>query len=128
MTLNLSQYLGFFRKRLVILLHLGTHYTLLWNSIRISFRAEVNCTDNFKWTPLHFACHSGQLDVVQLLIENGALIDAQSFNGGTPLMRAIESTSFEVVELLINLGYVCFRHYFGRFTIICRKTAYVAPS
>ena len=64
----------------------------------------MNDTDNFKWTPLHFACHSGHMDMVQLLIENGALIDAQSWNGGTPLMRAVESTNTLLVQLLINLG------------------------
>ena len=67
-------------------------------------RADINARDNFKWTPLHHACHSGQEDLVQLLLENGAEMDAQTINGGTPLMRAIESSREAVVELLISKG------------------------
>ena len=69
-------------------------------------RADINARDNFKWTPLHHACHSGQEDLVQLLLENGAEMDAQTINGGTPLMRAIESSREAVVELLISKGCV----------------------
>ena len=66
----------------------------------------MNARDNFKWTALHHACHSGQEDLVQLLLENGAEMDAQTINGGTPLMRAIESSRETVVELLISKGCV----------------------
>lgn len=69
-------------------------------------RADINARDNFKWTPLHHACHSGQVDLVQFLLENGAEMDAQTINGGTPLMRAIESSREAVVELLISKGFV----------------------
>jgi len=55
---------------------------------------------------LHHACHSGQVDLVQLLLENGAEIDAQTISGGTPLMRAVESSREAVVELLISKGFV----------------------
>ena len=66
--------------------------------------ANINARDNFKWTPLHHACHSGQLNVVEFLIENGAEIDAATMNGGTPLTRAIESSREHVVEYLIGKG------------------------
>ena len=72
----------------------------------LCFRADVNAKDSFRWTPLHHACHSGQVDVVRLLLERGAELDAQSFSRGTPLMRAIESSREEVVEFLISKGYV----------------------
>ena len=68
--------------------------------------ADINARDNFKWTALHHACHSGQIDLVQLLLEHGAEMDAQTINGGTPLMRAIESSRESVVEFLISKGYV----------------------
>lgn len=67
-------------------------------------RAMVNARDNFKWTPLHHACHSGQLDVVQYLVEHGGEIDASTMNGGTPLTRAIESSRDSVVKYLIEHG------------------------
>ena len=67
-------------------------------------RAMINARDNFKWTPLHHACHAGQLDVVEYLIDHGAEIDATTMNGGTPLTRAIESSRDNVVEYLIGKG------------------------
>ena len=66
--------------------------------------ADLKSRDNFFWTPLQHACHCGQLDVVKLLLDNGADIDAQAFNGGTPLMRAIESSKQAVVSYLISKG------------------------
>ena len=78
-------------------------------SISICFsRANINATDNFKWTSLHFACHGGQKDIVEFLLNNGALLDAQSSNGGTPIMRAIESSKTDVVQFLIDKGLVFF--------------------
>ena len=67
-------------------------------------RASVNIHDNFKWTALHHACHSGQLDVVQTLTEKGGEIDAPTLNGGTPLTRAIETSREDVVRYLIHCG------------------------
>lgn len=67
-------------------------------------RADLKATDNFLWTALHHACHCGQLDVVKLLVENGAEIDAQAINGGTPLMRAVESSREAIVSYLISKG------------------------
>ena len=70
----------------------------------LHFRAQVNLKDNFNWTALHHACHAGQVDLVQLLVERGAEIDAQTINGGTPVMRAIESSRESVVDYLISKG------------------------
>lgn len=70
------------------------------------YSADINARDNFKWSALHHACHSGQVDLVQLLLEHGAEIDVQTINGGTPLMRAIEGSREAVVELLISKGLV----------------------
>lgn len=69
------------------------------------FSADLKSKDNFFWTPLHHACHCGQLDVVQLLVDSGADIDAQAINGGTPLMRSIESSKLDVVCYLISKGW-----------------------
>ena len=68
------------------------------------FRANVNTTDHFRWTPLHFACHSGFKDVVEHLLGAGAKLEAAALNGATPLMRAIESSRPDVVRLLLDKG------------------------
>ena len=64
----------------------------------------MDTQDNFKWTPLHFACHGGMKDVVELLLNHGANIEAVTLNGGTPLMRAVESSKPELVQFLIDKG------------------------
>ena len=64
----------------------------------------MNASDNFKWTPLHFAAHAGLLDVVEFLMNNGADMEAKTMNLGTPLMRAIESSKPEVVQYFIDKG------------------------
>ena len=64
----------------------------------------MNARDNFKWTPLHHACHAGQLDIVETLLSNGAEMDAPTLSGGTPLTRAIESSREHVVDFLIQKG------------------------
>ena len=74
-------------------------------SVSISFyRANVNATDNFLWTPLHFACHAGQQDIVELLVKSGAVVDALSINNSTPLSRAIESCRLDTVKYLLDIG------------------------
>lgn len=41
---------------------------------------------------------------MKLLLDKGAHIDSQSYNGGTPLMRSIESSQREIVKLLMERG------------------------
>lgn len=67
-------------------------------------RADVNVCDQFRWTPLHHACHAGQLDIMELLVERGAKVDTPALNGATPLMRAIESCRPCCVDYLIKAG------------------------
>ena len=81
-----------------------TVFAFIGSWIALYFSANVNARDNFKWTPLHHACHAGQLDIVQTLIEVGAEIDAPAMSGGTPLTRAIESSRETVVDYLIQKG------------------------
>lgn len=64
----------------------------------------MNASDNFKWTPLHFAAHAGLHDAVEFLLNNGADLEAHTMNLATPLMRAIESSKPEVVQYLIDKG------------------------
>ena len=56
------------------------------------------------WAPLHYAATGGHLDIMELLLEHYAFIDAQSPNGTTPLMMAAMYGSTESVKLLLDAG------------------------
>jgi len=43
-------------------------------------------------------------DVVEYLLGAGANLEAAALNGATPLMRAIESSNADVVQLLLDSG------------------------
>jgi len=56
------------------------------------------------WTPLHYASTKGHLDIMNLLLENNAYIDAESPNGTTSLMMAAQYGTPEAVKLLLQAG------------------------
>lgn len=60
--------------------------------------------DHIGWTPLHYACAKGQLEVAQYLIANGALVDSINLGGTTPLMMAVQSGNEYLVKLLLDKG------------------------
>jgi ankyrin repeat protein len=63
--------------------------------------ADVNKTG---WTPLHYAATSGHLQIMALLLEHHAYIDAESPNKTTPLMMAAYYATPEAVKLLLDEG------------------------
>lgn len=56
------------------------------------------------WTPLHYAASSGNPQLVQLMLEHFAYVDAESPNGSTPLMMAAMYGSSEAVKVLLDSG------------------------
>ncbi len=56
------------------------------------------------WAPLHYAASTGQVQVIEFLLEQSAYIDAESPNGTTPLMMAAMYGSPEAVKVLIQAG------------------------
>lgn len=42
---------------------------------------DVNSADNIQQTPLHWAAVKGSIDVTDLLLQNGARIEAADVNG-----------------------------------------------
>lgn len=63
--------------------------------------ADVNKTG---WTPLHYAATGGHTDVLRLLLDNHAYIDAASPNRSTPLMMAARYGTDDAVKLLLDAG------------------------
>jgi ankyrin repeat protein len=56
------------------------------------------------WMPLHWAAYFWGLDILDLLIENGALVDAIDFEGRTPLHFATYFHFVDLAEALIKRG------------------------
>jgi len=63
--------------------------------------ADVNKTG---WTPLHYAATNGHVEVINLLLDEYAYIDAESPNGTTPLMMAAQYGTPSAVKLLLEMG------------------------
>ena len=68
--------------------------------------ADVNALTNDKCSPLMMSSLSGSVNVVTILVENGANMDIQNQNGDTALHYAVCATrnSSEVVNKLLTLG------------------------
>lgn len=69
-------------------------------------KGRVNLSEKGEneWTALHFACWIGNFKIVNLLIINGADVDAKAKNNITPLMVASSTGNSKIIELLIKAG------------------------
>jgi|GEM_PF-6375751 len=76
--------------------------------ILIHHGAEVNPEANSKrtlnWPPLHAAVYARRFDIARFLIQHGAKIDAQDFNGYTALHHAVSARDVEMTRLLLKHG------------------------
>jgi len=64
-------------------------------------KAQVNKTG---WTPLHYACSTGKLNVAEFLVANGAKVNAPSPSETTPLMMAVSSGNELLIKFLLDKG------------------------
>ncbi|KAK2707248.1 hypothetical protein QYM36_015063 [Artemia franciscana] len=70
---------------------------------------ELNANPNLKlsrshWTPLHYASIKGNLEISQLLVSNGATVDAFTSDGGTPLGWSVIEREVSVTKYLLEQG------------------------
>jgi len=56
------------------------------------------------WTPLHLACLNGHPEVIEILLDHGADIEARDGIQRTPLILAAESKNLRVAEILVDRG------------------------
>lgn len=67
--------------------------------------AKVNVRNSYGSTPLHDAAVGGQSEIVAMLLERGAEIDARDQDSGaTPLYNAASWGKLDAVKLLIEKG------------------------
>lgn len=70
-------------------------------------RKNISAGDTSQQTPLHIAASNltgGHYEIANLLIKNGASIDAKDNGGETPIFLAVKANNFEMVKLLIENG------------------------
>jgi len=72
-----------------------------WSKKLIAKGAKVNRAG---WTPLHYAATGPNAEVVALMLDQGAAIDARAPNGNTALMMAVRHGTEDSVTLLVQRG------------------------
>ncbi|CAF4687228.1 unnamed protein product, partial [Rotaria magnacalcarata] len=55
-------------------------------------------------TPLHVACERGFADIVKLLIDSQANLNAKMNDGTTGIMLACQNGQLSIVQMLISAG------------------------
>lgn len=74
---------------------------MAWSERLIARGAEINKKG---WSPLHYAATGPEPKTVQLLLERGAVVDAESPDRTTPLMLAARYGKEDSVTLLLARG------------------------
>ena len=65
---------------------------------------DIEAKDDYGWRPLHYAAVEGHLQMIQLLVRRGAMVDCQSNHNTTPLHLAAGERHAAAVSLLLSLG------------------------
>ena len=61
-----------------------------------------SCLQQAGYTPLHVACHFGQVNMVRFLLQHGANVDTSTSFGYTPLHQAAQQGHILVITLLLE--------------------------
>lgn len=74
----------------------------LLNKSKQAYPAEINSKGLDDWTALHMAANSGQLDVVEFLLDSDANIEAKTSMSRTPLHISCMRGHFNIISLLVG--------------------------
>jgi ankyrin repeat protein len=67
--------------------------------------AHVNAETAKKYTPLIDACKAGNFEIVKILVEAGAFLEARADElGYTPLLTAVAKGHIQIVHYLLEQG------------------------
>jgi len=64
----------------------------------------IGARDGFLYTPLHWAAVQAHWDVLEVLVESGADVNAVGWDGGTPLHLASHHDRPDMIRLLLDEG------------------------
>jgi serine/threonine-protein phosphatase 6 regulatory ankyrin repeat subunit B len=68
------------------------------------YHVYINKHDKYDCTPLIHATINGYFEIIQYLVENGADINIENYNGWTALMCASSHNYLEVIKYLVENG------------------------
>ena len=69
-----------------------------------SFYNYMNSVGPYKNQPLHYACKTGNIEIVQALVEAGAELNGKNFYNDTPLSIAAIHGHLDIVKYLVEKG------------------------
>ena len=80
----------------------------------------MNATDKLGYTPLHFACYEGNVEVVRLLLDAGPDLEIKDAFGRTPLSAVLTAPKNKagVISLLRERGATAGRRQAGSRTVV----------
>jgi hypothetical protein len=89
-------------------LHYASEFNRV-NLIKIMYQVSnktlmIDPKDKYGWTPLYNACHHGNLDVVELLLNLNSNLFAANSVGKTSLHAAVAQNRLEICKLLLDVG------------------------
>ncbi len=62
-----------------------------------NLRSSINCCNNDGWTPIHVAANEGHTNLIEILVDYGAMIDPRTKTFRTPLHIACMRGNFGVI-------------------------------
>jgi ankyrin repeat protein len=90
----------------------------LVNKLIVEMKMDPNLIDLADFTSLMYACEQENLDLIQILIDNGANVNFMNKDGVTCMILAIVNSCSKVVKLLLKCGFDLHKNLSNNFSYI----------